>query len=313
MRCLIVDDVHPVLITSLRQEGIQVDYCPDYVRTDAEQVIDQYQILILRSKFRVDKAFLELAKDLRYIGRAGAGLDNVDARQCSARGVELIHAAEGNADAVAEHTIAFILVMLNNLWMAGQSIKDGRWDREAFRGLELKEKTVGILGYGNMGRAVAKRLYGFGCRVMAYDKYLTTWPDEFATRATLEQLQTETDILSIHLPLTAETQSWVDATFLRTFKTGLFLVNTARGGILPIEGLIPLLQDGTIAFAALDVLETEPPTASDQKILSIYETLFSLPNVVLSPHVAGWSLESYRKISEVLATKILHQINRVKN
>lgn len=312
-KILIVDQVHPALMEMLASKGIAYEYCPNLGRPEVEAAISGFQGLVIRSKFKVDGAFLQKARHLRLIGRAGAGLDTIDMEAATSHGIQVVHAAEGNADAVGEHTIGLLLMLLNKLAMADQSVRAGHWDREAFRGIELNGKTVGLLGYGNMGTAVAKRLQSFGCTVIAYDKYLEVFPTPFAQKVTLDELKLESQILSLHIPLTEETRQWVNYEFLSSFQKLDFFINTSRGEIVPIEDLLTLLETGFLKGAALDVLPDEPPTTIDKKLSSKYETLFRRPDVILSPHVAGWSLESYEKISCVLGNRLIYHIGQLKN
>jgi len=305
MRCLIVDDVHPVLIRSLESIGHTVIYRPDFDLASESSLLQAAEILVIRSRFWVTEEVFNQAPDLKILARAGAGLDIVDLEAAEAFGVQVLHAAEGNADAVAEHTIGLILGLLSRIASGDRSVKAGNWNREGFRGLEIKGKTVGILGYGNMGRAVASRLVSFGCKLISYDKYLAEWPDNNAQRVDLETLQSESEILSLHLPLSEETKGWVDQKFLRKCRKGLFLINTSRGAIVPIQPLADLLEGGFLGGVGLDVLEDEPPLKKNALTSQKYERLFGRNDVLLTPHVAGWSLESYERISKVLFDKIV--------
>ena len=305
MQCLIVDDVHPILIERLRANGIQVDYQPGFRLESDRSRLEHCDILVIRSKFFVDAEVLAQSSKLRIIGRAGAGLDTIDVQAAENAEITVLHAAEGNADAVAEHTLGLILGLLSKIGSADASVRIGEWKREFFRGLELKHRTVGIMGYGNMGSAVAARLSTFGCRVLAYDKYLDALPDGNAIQVDLEVLQKEADIISLHIPLTLETKGWIDRHFYRKCRKGVILINTSRGPIVPVADLVQELEGGWVGGAGLDVLEHEPPSSADQEFSSLYERLFMRSDVLLTPHVAGWSLESYEKISMVLANKIL--------
>lgn len=312
-RILIVDEVHPILMQILDSKGIEYQYKPEWTRKEAQASIREFQCLVLRSKFRVDRTFLQNATHLKLIGRAGAGLDNIDLEAAKERGIAVFHAAKGNSAAVAEHTIGMILMLLNKLGAADLSVRNGSWDREAFRGTELGSKTVGLLGYGNMGQAVAKRLQSFGCEIIAYDKYLEDFPDSYARKVSLQVFQEKTQILSLHIPLTSETQNMVGQNFLAGFQKLDFLVNTSRGQIVPTADLLKLLETGFLKGAALDVLADEPPPTEGEKISPIYQTLFRRSDVILSPHVAGWSLESYEKISVVLGNTLIQLIDELKN
>lgn len=305
MHCLIVDDVHPALIDKIRENGIQVHYQPDFRLETDRSLLAECNILVIRSKFFVDAEILAQSPKLQIIGRAGAGLDAIDVQAAEKAGITVLHAAEGNADAVAEHTMGLILCLLAKIASADASVRKGEWKREHFRGMELKNRTVGLIGYGNMGRAVAARLLAFGCKVLAYDKYLDRLPDGHAVQVELEPLQQEAEIISLHIPLTQETSGMVNHDFFRKCRKGVILINTSRGSIVQISDLVQELEEGRLAGAGLDVLEHEPPPVGSQEFSSLYERLFTRGDVLLTPHVAGWSLESYEKISKVLANKIL--------
>lgn len=313
MKCLIIDDVHPILINRLEEFGVFVVYLPHVRKSEVVAQLSEVEILIVRSKIKIDAAFLDSCPSLKIIGRAGAGLDIIDELEAQKRGIAVVHAAEGNADAVAEHTIGLLFCLLNKINLANLKVKGGFWDREQFRGEELMGKTVGILGYGNMGKAVAARLKSFSCRVIAFDKYVDPFPDDHAQKVNLKSFFDETEVLTIHLPLTPETRGMVNLEFLSQFKKPLILIHTARGPILPISDLLSCIETGIVRMAGLDVLENEPPVEKFKKIFEPYSRLFDLDQVLLTPHVAGWSLESYRKISEVLALKIETLISSVPN
>jgi D-3-phosphoglycerate dehydrogenase len=304
MRCLIVDDVHPVLIQTLRLEGIDVDYQPEYDHLK-EYMEYEVSILVLRSKFFVDSEFLTRFPKLRIIARAGAGLDNIDVEAAAQAGIEVLHAAEGNADAVAEHTIGLMLALLNRFIPADQSVRSGNWKREAYRGKELNQQTVGLLGFGNMGQAVARRLLAFGCKVLSYDKYIESWPEPKVQRVELSELLSESGVLSLHIPLTPETTGMVNPDFLGRCRKGAFFLNTSRGAIVSMEAMVQHMESGAFSGAAFDVFDQEPPPKKGQRNFEIYERLFARNDVLLTPHVAGWSTESYEKISAVLGRKIL--------
>lgn len=304
MKCLIVDDIHEVLISGLEKIGIEVIYRPFINREEALSLISDINILVVRSKFNIDKEVIDNSPSLKAIARAGAGIDNIDEEYAKLKNIQVFHAATGNADAVAEHTMGMILGLLTKIASADKSVRKGIWDREKYRGIELKGKTVGILGYGNMGRAVAVRLKSFGCNVIAYDKYLQVWPDENAVRVEFEQLYVESQILTLHIPLTQETNGWVDSDFIKKFRKGLFLINMARGKIVCLDGLSNLLDQGQLSGLALDVLEDEPPVKKNMVISSKYSALFEREDVIFSPHIGGWTVESYEKIAIVLEEKI---------
>lgn len=308
MKILIVDDIHEVLLEKLDLSNILYDYQPDIKREEAEQLIPQYEGLIIRSKFQVDQKFIELASKLQLIGRAGAGMDNIDEEYATAKGITLISANEGNRDAVGEHMIGMLLNLMNNLNRGDSEIRQGEWLREENRGFELMGRTVALIGYGNNGQAMAKKLSGFGVKILAYDKYKTGFSDEYATEASMEEIVKHADVLSFHIPLTRETKGLVDDEYLFHFRKPLFFLMGARGGIVNIPSVLKYLDNGKILGAAFDVLPVEKfPALSHQ---DWYLNLISRDNVLLSPHVAGWTFESYYKLSAILADKITETLNK---
>lgn len=308
MKILIVDDIHEVLLDKLNQSNIPYHYQPDITREDAEQLIPEYEGLIIRSKFQVDQKFIDLAPQLRLIGRAGAGMDNIDEDYAVTKGITLISANEGNRDAVGEHMIGMLLSLMNNLNRGDSEIRQGEWRREENRGYELMGRTVALIGYGNNGQAMAKKLAGFGVKILAYDKYRTGFSDEYVTEAAMEEVVKQADVLSFHIPLTRETKGLVDDEYLFHFRKPIFFLMGARGGIVNVPSVLKYLDNGKILGAAFDVLPIEKfPALSHQ---DWYLDLISRDNVLLSPHVAGWTFESYYKLSAILADKITESLNK---
>ncbi len=308
MNILIVDDVHEVLLEKLQQAGIAYDYQPTITRQEAEQLVPLYAGLVIRSKFQVDQAFIDLAPQLQFIARAGAGMDNIDGTYATQRGITLISANEGNRDAVGEHIIGMLLSLMNNLNRGNHQIRNGQWLREENRGHELMGRTVALIGYGNNGQAIAKKLSGFNVKVIAYDKYKTGFSDQYAKEVSMEEVVKQADVLSFHIPLTRETKGMVDDEYLFHFRKPLFLLMGARGGIAQIPSVLKYMDQGKILGAAFDVLPTEKfPALAEQ---DWYQDLITRDNVILSPHVAGWTFESYYKLSEILATKIIMYLDR---
>ena len=308
MRCLVADDIHPVLLTELESAGLQVDYLPQLSREEFLYEIPNADILVIRSRFLIDNQAISLGSRLKIIARAGAGLDGIDVAFAESRGISVLHAAEGNSDALAEHVLGMILGLLARIPEADRSIRNGIWDREGFRGRELKGKTVGLIGYGNMGSAVASRLFAFGCRVIAYDKYRIDWPENRTERVGQEELMQMADIISLHVPLTDETRGFINKKYLEGCKEGVILINTSRGSVLDITGLESLLDSGCLSGLALDVFPEEPLFKKNIQYKTEISGLLSRQNVLSTPHVAGWTSESYEKISKVLAGKILKAI-----
>ncbi len=296
--------MHESIVPLLTELGFDVDYLPEINRDEVLESISIYQGLILRSKLLVDKAILDRAEQLEFIARAGAGLDKIDLDEVSKRGIKLLNAPEGNRDALGEHTLGLLLSLTNNIVKSDREIRRFTWDREGNRGYEIGGKTVGLLGYGNMAQAFAKRLKPFGCEILAYDKYKVNYSDQFVKESSLEEIKERADIFSIHTPLTPETRGLVDHDFLSSFKKPFWLLNTARGEIIPIIDLLNFLNEGKILGASLDVLENEKIRKMSESEKKHYNELFEKHNVILTPHVAGWSFESYRRINDVLVSKI---------
>lgn len=300
---LIVDELHERLLERLTEANLTFDYRPSINKEETLAIIGNYTGLVIRSKFQVDAACMDLGKNLQFIGRAGAGMDNIDEAYAKQKNILLISANEGNRDAVGEHMIGMLLGLMNKLNSAHQEIISGIWAREKNRGYELKGKTVGLIGYGNNGQAMAKKLSGFDVDVIAYDKYKTGFSDAYATEVAMEELVKRADVLSFHIPLTQETKNLVNDEYLYHFRKPLFFLMGARGGIVHIPSILSNLDNGKILGAAFDVLPVEKfPSLSDQ---AWFENLRTRDNVILSPHVAGWTFESYFKLSDVLATKII--------
>ncbi len=305
-RILIVDDIHPIFLEKLQRTNVELIYQPDISRQEAEELIKDVDGLIIRSKFFVDEAFLVHAPQLRFIGRAGAGMDNIDEVAAQQRGIHLFPANEGNRDAVGEHMIGMLLSLMNNLRRAHQQIANQQWLREENRGLELKSSTVALIGYGHNGQAMAKKLSGFEVEVIAYDKYKTGFSDQYAREVSMEEIVKRADVLSFHIPLTRETKGLVDEEYLRHFRKPIFFLMGARGAIVNVPAVLKGLDEGKIRGAAFDVLPVEKfPALAEQ---DWFADLTSRDNVLLSPHVAGWTVESYYKLSDVLADKILQHI-----
>ncbi len=301
-KILIIDDLHPAFKEGAQAMGFEVDDRPQITEKETEAIITHYTGIAVRTKFNLDKNFLEKAKSLKFIARAGAGMDNIDENYALAKNIKLINAPEGNADAVGEHAIGLLLALMNNFKKADAEVRSQTWDREGNRGYELKGKKVAIIGYGFMGQSFAKKLSGFDVDVMAYDKYKTGFSGSNVREVSMEEIVKYADVLSFHIPLTRETRQMVDEEYLYHFKKPIFLINTARGEILNTTALLKAIEEKKVLGAALDVLETEKfPALSEQ---TFYQQLLLNEKVLLTPHVAGWTFESYRKISEVLLQKL---------
>ncbi len=303
-KVLISDAMHPSIIPTLSELNFEVDYFPEITREKILDSLHHYYGLIIRSKTVIDRELIDCGRNLKFIARAGAGLDQIDIDYTTKKAIEIINAPEGNKDAVGEHAIGMLLALFNHMVRADRQVRVKNWQREQNRGIELHGKTVGLVGYGNMGQAFAKRLSGFDCEVIAYDKYKKGFSDNFAREVTLGELYEKTQILSFHIPLNSETRHLANEEYFRNFNQNIYLINTARGEIIPLKTLLNQLLSGKIRGAALDVLEVEKfQNLSDEQNLILNE-LFKLDNVIFTPHVAGWSEESYIKINQTLAKKI---------
>lgn len=301
-KILIVDDLHPVFKNRAEQLGYKVDDRPLITRAETLAVISGYDGIAVRTKFKIDRELMEAAPGLKFVARAGAGLDNIDEAYAKERNIKLLNAPEGNRDAVGEHAMGMLLSLINTHRKADLEIRNGIWDREGNRGWELKGKTVGIIGYGFMGSSMARKLSGFEVKVLAYDKYKTGFSDAYAQECSMEEIVKHSDVLSLHIPLTSETRQMVDEEYLYHFKKNIFFINTARGEIVNTKAVLAAIKSGKIAGAGLDVLEVEKfPALAEQ---DWFTELKESEKVILTPHVGGWTFDSYRKISEVLADKL---------
>ena len=311
-KVIIIDSVHSILAEKLEKAGYQCDWKTDLTREEILPLLKDYEGAVIRSKFKFDVEVFEASPNLKWIARSGAGMENIDQKEAEKRGVKCFNSPEGNRDAVAEHALGMILSLFNHLKRSDTEVRDGQWNREKNRGLELKGKTIGILGYGYMGEAMSKRLQGFGVKVIAYDKYKSNYSNEFVEEVSLETLFQETDILSIHLPLTEETTFMINESFINLFEKDIYLINTARGKNVETQALVSALKNGKVKGACLDVLEYEKLSFEGLKadeLPQAFQYLRQAENVVLTPHVAGWTQESYIKLSEVLAEKILKEFS----
>lgn len=306
MKVLHLDTNHSLLIDQLQELGFEnhEDYTSS--KEEIEAKISSYDGIIIRSRFTIDKTFLYKAINLKFIGRVGAGLENIDCDYAEEKGVYLISAPEGNRNAVGEHALGMILSLFNKLNKANSEVAQGKWLREENRGLELDGKTVGLIGYGNMGKAFAKKLQGFDVEVICYDIKANVG-DKNCTQVSLEELQEKTDVLSLHTPQTPLTVNMINSAFLNSFKKPIWLINTARGKSVVTEDLAEALKSGKVLGAGLDVLEYEK--SSFENLFSgdlpkAFQLLIDAENVLLTPHVAGWTVESKVKLAQTIVDKI---------
>ncbi len=314
MKILLLDSNHPLITEQLLAKGfiLEEDFTSSY--DEVLQKINQYDGIIIRSRIPLDKNFLENAPNLKFIARVGAGMENIDLETAKNLGISLINSPEGNRDAVAEHVVAMLLILMNRLFIASEEVKNGVWKREENRGDELLGKTFGIIGYGNMGKATAKRLSGFGVEVIFYD-ILPNLEDEFAKQVSLEELQERADILSLHIPLDASTEYLVDENFISKMKKNFYLVNTARGKNVKTSALVDALKSGKVKSAALDVLEYEKSSFENLDTSTSLSTrnkedlqfLLESNQVIVTPHIAGWTHQSKEKLAQFIVDKIVQQ------
>ncbi|HEX6224802.1 MAG TPA: NAD(P)-dependent oxidoreductase [Chryseolinea sp.] len=303
-RCLIIDPMHPSLFAMLQEIGWEADYQPEITREMISDSHTNYQGIIVRSKTPIDRDLLGSNPSVKFIGRAGAGLDNLDLPYLAEKNIQVIHASEGNRDAVGEHAMGLLLALIRNIVKADQEVKKKTWAREANRGGEIMGKTVAIIGYGNTGRAFARRLSGFGCNVLAYDKYKRNFSDAFCKEANMDTIFREAEILSLHIPLTDETRMLVDLDYFKKFKNPIILINTARGEIVSLTAVDKALIEGYLRGAALDVLENEKLDKLTASQNEAFNSLRDKSNVIFTPHIAGWTFESHVKINVALVQKI---------
>lgn len=304
---LIIDELHNELILKLKEFGFLVDYKPLIEKKEIENIIGNYNGLLLRSKIKIDSVLIEKAIKLEFIGRAGSGLENIDTLFAEKRGIKCFNSPEGNRDSVGEHAIGLLLSLLNKISKSNNEIKTGIWNRNDNWGTELKGKTVGIIGYGNMGSSFAKKLSGFDVKVIAFDKFKKKFSDNYVQEVSMKVLFKDSDILSIHVPLTEDTNHMVTTEFLKKFNKNIYLLNTSRGQVVRTKDLSENIENGKVLGAGLDVLEYENFGFENIVVNNSNEELKYLLNsdkVIITPHVAGWSQESYYKISMVLAEKI---------
>ncbi len=311
MKALIIDKVHDIMFRLFTDAKIEYNYQPKIKKHEFDKIISEYEILIIRSKFKIKAEDIDKGINLKVIGRVGAGLENIDVKYAQSKNIICLNSPEGNRDAVGEHAIGMLLNLLNNIPKANQEIRQGIWDREANWGTEISDKTIGIIGYGNMGNAFARRIKAFSTNVLAYDKYKTNYSDDFVQEATMQELFDKCDILSLHVPLTDETKYLVSRSFIQNFRKDFVLINTARGECVNTKDLVVALENKKIKGACLDVLEYEKTTFEEMfasEIPGPLAYLIQAQNIILTPHIAGWTNEAYYKLSKVMAEKIISVI-----
>jgi D-3-phosphoglycerate dehydrogenase len=307
IKILHIDSNHPLLMEQLQQAGFMNHEDFNSSREAILEKIHDYEGIVIRSRFKIDKDFLNKATNLQFIARVGAGLESIDEEYAKTKNVQLIAAPEGNRNAVGEHALAMLLSLFNKLNTADREIKSGHWNRESNRGHELDGKTVGIIGYGNMGKSFAKKLRGFDVKVLCYD-ILENIGDSNAKQVSLEELQQQSDVLSLHIPWTPQTDKMLNRDFINAFAKSFWIINTARGKNVVTADLVEALQSGKVLGAGLDVLEYEKSSFEhlfhENEIPNAFQYLLNAQNVILSPHIAGWTFESHERLAQVIAHKI---------
>ena len=317
MKILFIDTVHPFLIEALRNDGHECIEGYKFSQDEVVEAIRNVEGVVIRSRIQLDKKILDQAVKLIFIARAGAGMESIDVEHAKSKNISCLNSPEGNRDAVGEHAIGMLLSLMNNLNRADSQVRNGEWVREDNRGHELKGKVVGIIGYGNMGSAFASKLSGFECNVIAYDKNKSGFGNEFVSETSLEKIFENADVLSIHVPLTNETEFFIDDSFINKFRKNIYLINTARGKCVRTDDLVKNIKSGKIIGACLDVNEYED--SSFEKFSGTdrfvdepsWQFLINSDKVILTPHIAGWTFESHRRISEVLYEKIVDTIRKI--
>lgn len=308
MKVIFLDTVHSILEERLTAAGFECIDATSFNKDKCLQLISDAAGIVIRSRFPMDAEFLAHAKQLKFIARSGAGMENIDMDYCEERNIQLINAPEGNRNAVGEHALGMLLALFNKLVTADQEVRKGVWNREGNRGTELDGKTVGIIGYGNNGAAFAKKLRGFDVTILAYDKYKSNFGTETVTETDLETLYAQADVISFHIPQNEETLFWADETFFASVRKSFYLLNLSRGKIVKTTALMHAIQQGKVLGAGLDVLEFEKTSFEnlfEGEMDPSFQELLTSPKVILTPHVGGWTVESYFKLSNVLADKIL--------
>jgi len=306
LKIIFIDTTHPKLIKDLNYKGFICDQAYDKSRSEILKIIMNYDGIVIRSRFKIDKNFINAAKKLKFIARAGSGTENIDLRYANKKNIKCFNAAEGNRQAVAEHALAMILNLLNNIRVSDQEIRRGIWNREKNRGIELSGKTIGIIGFGNTGSSFAKILENFNVKILAYDKY----KEKYKFQSNLDEILELSDIISLHIPLTEETKYLVNENFIYKAKKPFYIINTSRGQCIETKALIKGLKDQKILGACLDVFEQEKNSFEKIGENADLKFLIESKKTILTPHIAGWTFESNYKIAETLSKKIINLIKK---
>lgn len=305
-KALITDYVHPSLIIGLEERGYAIDYDSSITMDTLPSIIHAYELVVINSKIKMFKDIIDKAPLLKYICRLGSGMEIIDLEYADQKNIHVINTPTGNNNAVAEHAMGMLLALSNNLMRSDRQVKQMIWEREENRGWELKGKTIGIIGFGHTGSQFAKKLSSWELNIISYDKYRENYgPDwDFVSRVALEDILKESDVISLHLPLTEETRNLVNWKFINSCKDKVIILNTSRGKVIKTLDLVEALEQGKVGGACLDVFENEKPHTFSLSETNTYTRLYSMENVVLSPHIAGWTIESLEKIAHVTLTKL---------
>lgn len=305
-KVIFIDSVHSILEKRLEKMGFECDIKTDLSREQIEKIMGSYKGVVIRSKFLFDKQMIDKAEKLEFIARSGSGMENIDVAYAHSKNIKCYNSPEGNRNAVAEHCLAMLLSLFRNLNRADEEVRNSIWKREENRGIELDGKTIGLIGFGNTGKSFAKKLRGFDVEILAHDKYLNNYGNDYVKEATLEEIQEKADIISLHVPLTLETTHFFSSDFFAKCSKAIYLINTSRGKCLKTDDMVKALKSGKVLGACLDVLEYESISFENiaGEMPEAFEYLRKSQKVILSPHIAGWTQESYFKLSSVLADKI---------
>ena len=309
---LVTDGVHPLLLEGLEGLGFQVEYLPKISLEKVRAIVSDYDGMIINSKILVDKELIDSAPKLKYIGRLGSGMEIIDLDYAKKAGIHVMNAPDGNCDAVGEHVIGMLLALTNKLISADKNVREKKWDREGHRGFEIGNLTLGIIGFGHTGTSLAKKIKGFGVQILAYDKYKKDYAKDFShvKETEMDEIFEKADIVSFHLPLTSETAGLVDEHYLKSFKKPIIVLNTSRGIVIKTQDLINQIEEGKVRGACLDVFENEKPDTYTKMESKMYDKLYDFDNVVLSPHVAGWTVESKKRLASILLEKLTKVISK---
>jgi D-3-phosphoglycerate dehydrogenase len=306
---LITDNIHPTAQQQLEALGFEVDWQPNISNEEVLEIIGNYFGIIISTKTIINKTLIDKAKQLKIVGRVGAGMDHVDQVYCAEKGIACFSSPGGNAHAVAEHVVGMILSFSKNIVKANQQVKKGEWIRAENTGFEICGKTVGIIGFGNTGSTLAKKLSGFDCEILAYDKYKSNYGNAYTRESTVKEIVERAHIISFHVPLTAETHHWLNQTFFEACKQQPLIINASRGAVCNTDDLIAALEQGAIRGCCMDVFEDEPLNAEKVNGFSVYQKLLGLDNVIVSPHIAGWSFEAKKRMVDILMDSVRQFLN----